>query len=36
MNAPAPFDAEKFKAATREQWDKYAEGWNDKSAQIRD
>ncbi|MGC2778117.1 MAG: class I SAM-dependent methyltransferase [Bradyrhizobium sp.] len=32
----APFDAEKFKAATREQWDTSARGWNDKSAQIRD
>jgi ubiquinone/menaquinone biosynthesis C-methylase UbiE len=36
MNAPAPFDAEKFKATTRQQWDKSARGWNDKSAQIRD
>lgn len=36
MSASAPFDAEKFKAATREQWDKSAKGWNDKSAQIRD
>ena len=35
MNASAPFDAEKFKAATREQWDKHAKGWNDKSAAIR-
>ena len=34
MNAPV-FDAEKFKAATREQWDKHAKGWNDKSADIR-
>jgi len=34
MNAAAPFDAEKFKAATREQWDKHAQGWNDHGAQI--
>jgi ubiquinone/menaquinone biosynthesis C-methylase UbiE len=32
----ASFDAEKFKAMTREQWDRSARGWNDKSAQIRD
>jgi SAM-dependent methyltransferase len=32
----APFDSEKFKAATREQWDKHARGWNDHSAQIGD
>lgn len=32
----APFDADKFKAITREQWDKHAKGWNDHSAQIRD
>ena len=30
----APFDAGKFKAATREQWDKHAKGWNDHGAQI--
>jgi SAM-dependent methyltransferase len=36
MNAAAPLDAEKFKAATREQWDKHARGWNDHSAQIGD
>lgn len=34
MNAAAPFDAENFKAATREQWDKHSKGWNDHSAQI--
>src|SRR3990170_4384669 len=34
MNVAAPFDAEKFKAATREQWDKHAQGWNDHGAQI--
>jgi SAM-dependent methyltransferase len=28
------FDEKKFKAATREQWDKHAKGWNDHSAQI--
>jgi SAM-dependent methyltransferase len=32
----APFDAEKFKAATREQWDKHAKGRNDHSVQIGD
>ena len=32
----APFDAAKFKAATREQWDKHAKGWNDHSVQISD
>jgi ubiquinone/menaquinone biosynthesis C-methylase UbiE len=32
----APFDAEKSKAATREQWDKHAKGWNDHSVQIGD
>ena len=36
MNAAAPFDAEKFKVATREQWDKHAKGWNDHSLQIGD
>jgi len=30
----APLDAEKFKAAVREQWDKHAQGWNDHSVQI--
>ena len=34
MNA-APFDAEMFKAATREQWNRHAKGWNDQSAPIR-
>ena len=34
MSAP-PFDAEKFKIATREQWNKSAKGWNDRSEQIR-
>lgn len=32
----APFNADKFKATTREQWDKHAKGWNDHSAQIAD
>src|SRR6187551_237230 len=32
----APFDAEKLKAATRDQWDKHAEGWNDHSLQLGD
>ncbi|MBX6330071.1 MAG: class I SAM-dependent methyltransferase [Pseudolabrys sp.] len=35
MNAVTPFDAETFKAATRDQWDKSAKGWNDKSVLIR-
>jgi SAM-dependent methyltransferase len=30
----APFDASTFKAATREQWDKHAKGWDDHGAQI--
>lgn len=30
----APFEAEKFKSAMREQWDKHAKGWNDHGAQI--
>jgi len=34
MTTPA-FNAEKFKAATREQWDRHAKGWNDKSESIR-
>jgi len=29
------FDAEIFKAATREQWDRHAQGWNDASGNIR-
>lgn len=29
------FDAETFKAATREQWDRHAQGWNDASGKIR-
>src|ERR1700730_12828952 len=32
----APFDAEKFKAASRELWDKHAKGWDDHSVQTRD
>lgn len=36
MNAAAPIDAEKFKAATREIWNQHARGWSDKSAIIRD
>lgn len=35
MDTP-PFDPLAFKAATRAQWNKYAKGWNDNSAQIRD
>ncbi|HEY4985172.1 MAG TPA: class I SAM-dependent methyltransferase [Bradyrhizobium sp.] len=30
----APFDAQTFKAATRDQWDKHAKGWNDHGGQI--
>ena len=29
------FDAETFKATTREQWDRHAQGWNDASEKIR-
>jgi len=29
------FDAEKFKATTREQWDRHAQGWNAESDKIR-
>jgi SAM-dependent methyltransferase len=36
MNAAAPFDAEKFKAATRSQWNESAQGWNDQRPRIRD
>ena len=36
MTAAPLFDPEKFKAATREQWNQSAKGWNDKNAQIRD
>ncbi len=36
MTAAPLFDPERFKAATREQWNQSAKGWNDKSAQIRD
>jgi SAM-dependent methyltransferase len=35
MNSPPPFDPEKFKAATRDQWDKSAKNWNEWSPQIR-
>jgi len=30
----AALDAEQFKTATREQWDRHAKGWNDHSDQI--
>jgi SAM-dependent methyltransferase len=36
MTGAPRFDPEQFKAATREQWNKSAKGWNDKSAQIRE
>ena len=36
MSTAAAFDAEQFKAATREQWDKHAKGWNDHGAEIGD
>jgi len=29
-----PFDADGFKAATRDQWDTHAQGWSDHGAQI--
>jgi SAM-dependent methyltransferase len=35
MNASAPFNAEQYKSATRDQWNKSAKGWNDKSVEIR-
>jgi SAM-dependent methyltransferase len=35
MNAYASFDPAAFKAATREQWDTCAAGWNRKTPQIR-
>ena len=35
MNAHTTFNAEQFKAATREQWDRHAKGWNNSGAQIR-
>ena len=34
MNTAARFDAEKFKADTRKQWDQHAKGWNDHGAKI--
>jgi SAM-dependent methyltransferase len=34
MNVAVPFDAKELKAATREQWDKHAKGWNDQSVKI--
>ena len=30
-----PFDTAAFKAATREQWDKHAKGWNDHAGEVR-
>ena len=36
MEHPArPFDPETFKAATRDQWDRSAKGWNDHTPAIR-
>ena len=35
MNTALAFDPEAFKAATREQWQKAAQGWNEQSANIR-
>jgi len=32
--AALPFDPDRLKAATREQWDRHAKGWNDHSLQI--
>ncbi len=34
MNAIPPFDPQMFKTATREQWNKSAQGWNDQGAVI--
>jgi SAM-dependent methyltransferase len=36
MNSPTAFNPEAFKAATKEQWNRSAQGWNDQSARIRD
>ena len=35
MTEVPAFDPEKFKSATREQWQQSAAGWNDKTPQIR-
>lgn len=35
MTEPPSFDAEKFKAATRAQWNETGSGWNDWSGPIR-
>jgi SAM-dependent methyltransferase len=35
MNAAPAFDPEAIKAATRNQWEKAAQGWNDHTPQIR-
>jgi ubiquinone/menaquinone biosynthesis C-methylase UbiE len=34
MNDRTSFDPEQFKAATRESWDKAAEGWNEQTPQV--
>jgi len=36
MSATPPFDADKFKDATRAQWNTHAKGWSDHSAMIRE
>jgi SAM-dependent methyltransferase len=35
MNVRSPSSGDQFKAATREQWDKAAQGWNEQTPQIR-
>jgi SAM-dependent methyltransferase len=35
MNTTLAFDAQAFKAATRDQWEKAAQGWNDQTPNIR-
>jgi SAM-dependent methyltransferase len=35
MNDAPAFNPEQFKAATRDQWNKSAQGWNDQTPQIR-
>jgi SAM-dependent methyltransferase len=35
METATAFDAKAFKAATRNQWEKAAQGWNDHTPQIR-
>jgi SAM-dependent methyltransferase len=36
MTSSAPLDAESFKSATREQWNRTAHGWNEQTRQVRE